>query len=44
MGENIIDITAFCPPTVEPVIKNRTRVSVNMGGGVRNTPLVSVAS
>lgn len=44
MGGNIIDVTAFSPPTVQPVIKYRRRVSLKMGGGVRNTPLVSVAS
>lgn len=43
MGGNIIDITAFSPPTVQPLIKYR-RVSLKMGGGVRDTPLVSVAS
>lgn len=41
MGGNIIDITAFSPPTVQPVIKYRRIVSLKMGGGVRNTPLVS---
>lgn len=43
VGGKIIDITAFCPPTVQPVIKNR-RASLNTGAGGRNTALVSEAS
>lgn len=45
MGGSIIDITstALCPPTAQTFIKNRTRVSLKMGG-VRNPPPVSAAS